>query len=78
MQAGIRIGGEGSEERLPATLRPLERTIQSVTGRQWKVIGIGQGAGGRDRQWSKTTYPKWLGGLGGADPDWDKPTLLSI
>ena len=28
------------------TLIPMERTIRSATGRQWKVIGIGQGAGG--------------------------------
>jgi hypothetical protein len=41
MPAGIRIGGEGLDERLPATLMPMERTIRSVTGRQWKVIGIG-------------------------------------
>jgi hypothetical protein len=41
MQAGIRIGGEGSEERPRATLMPMERTIQSATGRQWKVIGSG-------------------------------------
>jgi len=25
----------------------MERTIRSVTGRQWNVIGIGWGAGGR-------------------------------
>jgi hypothetical protein len=48
MRAGIRIGGEGSEERLPATLMPMGRTIQSGTGKQWKVIGIGQGAGDTD------------------------------
>jgi hypothetical protein len=53
MQAGRRIGGERSEERLPAALMPMERTTRSVTGRQWKVIGIGQGAGGLDRQLSK-------------------------
>jgi hypothetical protein len=41
MQAGIRIGGEGSEERLPATLMPMARTIRSATGRHWKVIGAG-------------------------------------
>jgi hypothetical protein len=41
MQAGIRIGGEGSEERLPATLMPMERALQSATGRHWKVIGTG-------------------------------------
>jgi hypothetical protein len=41
MQPGIRIGGEGSEERLPATLMPMERPIQSATARQWKVIGTG-------------------------------------
>jgi hypothetical protein len=39
MQAGIRMGGEGSDERLPATLMPMERTIRSGTGRHWKVIG---------------------------------------
>jgi hypothetical protein len=41
MQASIRIGGEGSEERLPATLMPMERITRSATGRHWKVIGIG-------------------------------------
>ena len=40
MQAGIRMGGEGSEERLPATLRPMNWTIRSGTGRQWKVIDL--------------------------------------
>jgi hypothetical protein len=41
MPAGMRIGGEGSEERLPAALMPMERTIRSATGRHWKVIGTG-------------------------------------
>jgi hypothetical protein len=41
MPAGIRIGGDGSEERLPATLMLMERTIRSATARYWKVIGIG-------------------------------------
>jgi len=31
----------------------MERTVRSATGRQWKVIGIGQGAGGMDHQLSK-------------------------
>jgi hypothetical protein len=35
------MGGEGAEERLPATRMPMERTIQSATGSEWKVIGIG-------------------------------------
>ena len=43
MQAGIRIGGEGPEERRPAALMPMAGTIRSATGRPWNVIRTGSG-----------------------------------
>jgi len=40
IQAGLRIGGKGPDERRPATLMPMTRTIRPATGRRWIVIGI--------------------------------------